>query len=363
MKYIVTIILFVLIFPIFSVSADELDFGQGEILEALPPDTRDVVESLEPLELTFSGVMSEIWELLKKEITRPVRLLVSLVGVIVLCSAANALRDSSGSKGTASVQAFEMAGVLAGAGIMSAEIASIVIRTTQTLTAAGAFMLTFIPILAGIMAIMGHIASANLFNSAVVIAAQLFSQIMVTTLMPLSAAILGVSIAGAVNPDLKTDKLAEAVKKIVLWVLGFSATIFSGLLGLQSLITGNADSVAMKAVKFTVSGGVPFIGGAVGDALGVARGSIAVLQSTTGAVGIIAVMAVCLPSLLSIICFRLALALATGVSGLFGANRLETLLKSGENVLSVILAMLVCFMLIMLVSIALMIRIGSGVGV
>jgi hypothetical protein len=50
----------------------------------------------------------------------------------------------------------------------------------------------------------------------------------------------------------------------------------------------------MKAVKFTVSGGVPFIGGAVGDALGVVNGSVAVLKSTTGAFGILAVAAVCL---------------------------------------------------------------------
>jgi stage III sporulation protein AE len=116
----------------------------------------------------------------------------------------------------------------------------------------------------------------------------------------------------------------------------------------------------MKAVKFTVSGGVPFIGGAVSDALGVVNGSVAVLKSTTGAFGIVAVVAVCLPALLSVICFRIALALASAISEMFGANRLGSLLKSGEGVLSIILAMLVCFMLVMLVSVALMIRIGSG---
>jgi stage III sporulation protein AE len=369
MKYFVAIILIVMISPAFcgTVSAVAEEFEQSAydgIMGALPSEAAEVVDNIEPLELTFGAVMAEIWRLLKGEVMQPLKLLVSLVGVTVLCAAAGALRDSSGSSksgtGTAAVVAFEMAGVLAGAGIMSAAIASSVIRTSQTLTAAGAFMLTFIPILAGIMAVMGQLVSANLFSGAVVVAAQIFSQVMVTALMPLSASILGVSIAGAVNPDLKTERLADTVKTVVIWVLGFSATIFTGLLALQSLISGNTDSVAMKAVKFTVSGGVPFIGGAVSDALGVVNGSISVLKSTTGAFGIIGVAVVCLPALLSTICFRLALNLSSAVSSLFGADRLTALLKSGENVLSIILAMLVCFMLIMVISIALMIRIGTG---
>ncbi|MCL1831771.1 MAG: stage III sporulation protein AE [Oscillospiraceae bacterium] len=359
--------------PVLSVSAEGLpetsdDLSEleravnEEIVNALPPEVGDRLTDINPLELTFGGVMAEVWEMLKSEVTRPLQLLVSLVGVIILCAAANALRDSGGgaAKSTAATAAFEIVGVLAGAGLMSAAIAQNVLRTSQTLTAAGAFMLTFIPILAGIMAVMGNLISANLFSTAVVAAAQIFSQIMVMVLMPLSASILGVSVAGAVNPDLKTDKLAETVKTITVWVLGFSATIFSALLGLQSLVAGNADSVAMKAVKFTISGGVPFIGGAVGDALGVVNGSVGVLKGTTGAVGMIAIVMVCLPPILSTILFRLSLNLAGAVSGLFGTDRLTSLLKSGENVLSVVLAMLVCFTLIMLVSIALMIRIGTG---
>ena len=373
MKYFAIFILIVLSFSVFRVSAesgyepdfnvadfDDHDFGQADIVDALPEDVRDFMEGIDPMELTFGGVMAEIWETLKREITAPLKLFISLVGVVMLCAAAETLRDSSGGSNSAAMQAFQMVGVLAGAGIMSAAIAETVVRTSQTLTATGAFMLTFIPILAGIMAVTGQLISANLFNSSVVIAAQVFSQVMVMALMPLSASILGISIAGAVSPDLKTEQIANTVKTVVIWVLGFLAVIFTGLLGIQSLVSGNADSVAMKAVRFTVSGGVPFIGGAVSDALGVVNGSVNVLKSTTGAFGIVAIAAVCLPTLLSVIGFRIAVSLAASVSALFGADRLSSLLKSGENVLSIILAMVVCFALIMLVSVALMIRIGGG---
>jgi len=317
-------------------------------------------EHVDTLELTFMGVMSEIWDMLKGEIMKPLKLLISLIGVILLCALAQTLRDGSNT-GEGSKSAFELVGVLAGAGLMSAAIAECVVRAGQTLTAAGAFLLTFVPILAGILAVMGHLSSANLFNTAVIAAAQVFSQVMATALMPLCASVLGVSIAGAVSPDLKTERFANAVKTVVVWVLGFSATIFSGLLTVQSLVTGSADSAAMRAVRFTVSGGVPIVGGAVSDALGVLNGSMGILKNSTGAFGIIAIGSVCLPVLLSVICFRLALTIAAAVSDMFGVTRIGSLIKSSEKVMSIILAMLICFMMITIISIALMIRIGGGI--
>ncbi|MCL1866650.1 MAG: stage III sporulation protein AE [Oscillospiraceae bacterium] len=368
-KFLIFLTLIIKLFPTFSSSAELAespvpDFGQAEIFEglenALPDDAREFMGEVKPLELTFSAVVAEIWTLLKQEILKPLKMFVSLVGVILLCAAAETLRDSGGKSGNSATAAFEIAGVLAGAGIMSAGIADSVVRTSQTLTAAGAFMLIFIPILAGIMAVMGQVASAGLLNTAVVAAAQIFSQVMVMALMPLSVSVLGVSIAGAVSPVLKTERVANAVKTVVIWTLGFLSTVFVGLLTIQSLITGNTDSVAMKAVKFTVSGSVPIIGGAVGDALGVLNGSVSVVKNSTGAFGMFAIAATCLPALLSAVGFRLALTLSAAVSDMFGAGKLGSLLKSGESIMSIILAMIVCFMVIMLVSVAIMIKIGSG---
>ncbi|MCL2035826.1 MAG: stage III sporulation protein AE [Oscillospiraceae bacterium] len=386
MKKLFAIILLVIILPTFSASAnnivvendyerneivslnlnnyieENLNLYQDELLEALPDDAQEFMEEAKPLELTFTAVLSELWTLLKQEITKPLKMFMSLAGVILLCAVAETLRDSaSGPKsGSSAVTAFEMAGVLAGAGIMSAVIAECVMRTTETLTAAGAFMLTFIPILAGIMAVMGQLVSANLFNGAVIAAAQIFSQVMVMALMPLSVSILGVSIAGAVSPDLKTERLAHMVKTFVVWTLGLLTTLFVGLLTIQSLVSGSTDSVAMRAVKFTISGGVPFIGGSISDALSVVNGSFTVVKSATGAFGMVAIAAVCLPSLLSVLVFRFTLTAAAAVGEMFGAARLGSLLKSGENILSIILAMISCFTLIMLVSVALMIRIGGA---
>jgi len=339
-------------------------YDNADITGALPDEALEIADNLNvtpdegALNLTFGGVMSEIRRLMKSEVTKPLKLFASLCAVILLCSLAEALRDSS--NGSGAVKAFETAGVLAGAGMISGFIAESVVRTSGVLSAAGAFMLTLIPILAGIMAVMGQMTAAGLFNSSVIVAAQIFSEVMAAALMPLSATILGVSVASAVTPDLETGKLASAVKTVVIWVLGFSATVFTGLLTVQSLVASAADSVAMKAVKFTVSGGVPIVGGAVSDAIGIAANGLALLKSTTGAFGIIALAAVCLPPLLSAVCFRLALTAAGAVSDLFGVKRLGTLIKSAENVMSIILAMIICFSMVMLVSIALMLKMGGG---
>jgi len=340
-------------------------YENSEITDALPEDALDVAENLGvtpdggALNLTFGRVMGEIIGMIKTEIAKPLRLFACLSGVILLCALAESLRDSSGGNNNAAKKAFETAGVLAGAGMMSGAIAECVVRASDALTAAGAFMLTFIPVMAGILAVMGQMTAAGIFGSSVVAAAQIFSEIMAAALMPLSASVLGVSIAGAVTPDLQTYKLAAAVKKIVIWTLGLSATLFTGLLGIQGMVAASADSLAMKAAKFTVSGSVPIVGGAVSDALGIAAGSVSILKSTTGAFGLIALAAVCLPPLLSALCFRLALTAAAAISDIFGVGRLGSLIRSGESVMAIILAMIICFALIMLVSTAFMMKIGG----
>ena len=78
--------------------------------------------------------------------------------------------------------------------------------------------------------------------------------------MPVSMSILGISLAGSVCGELKLETLAQAVKKTVIWILGLIMTVFVALLAMQSFITVPSDNVGIKAARFTVSNGVPFIG-------------------------------------------------------------------------------------------------------
>jgi stage III sporulation protein AE len=373
MKRIFKIAAFIIIFFafIFSSRAQDDDFGQNELLDALPEDVRGLLQENDitpdnagALGLSPFAVIRGLWDILMGELTRPLRMLAALTGVILLCAVAETLRDGAGGGALAGANrasdTFGIVGVLAGAGLMVMYISDIVVRTAATLGTGGAFLLTFVPVFAGIMAISGQLTTASVFSASLIAAGQVFVYITSVVLAPLTSVILGVSAAGAISPDLKIDALAETIKKIIVWTLGLLVTVFTGLLSLQSFISSSADTVAMKAMRFTVSSSVPFVGGAVGDALAAVRGSVNLLRNSTGTFGIIAGLAIIVPTLVSVFCHKLALGIAAAVAGVFGLPRLSALLKSGESVMGIVFALLFCFALIVVISVGLMLLIWNG---
>ncbi|MCL2108459.1 MAG: stage III sporulation protein AE [Oscillospiraceae bacterium] len=346
------------------------DFGQNQLVEALPDDVRDMLQEHEitpdnggSLGISPLSVLQGLWELFAAEVTRPLKMLAALTGVILLSAIAESLgadMNASGSGTSKTVSdTFGIIGILAGAGMMLVYISDIVARSLETLRSGSVFLLTFVPVFAGIMAVCGQLTTASVFSGSLIIAGQVFIYISTMFLAPLVSCILGISTAGAVNPDLNIERLSEVVKKIVIWLLGILITIFIGLMSLQSFVSTAADTVALRAMKFTVSNSVPIVGSAVSDALATVRGSLGLLRGSVGTFGIIAGLMVILPAMMSVICHKFALQIAAAVCEIFGVKRLSGLLKSGENVMSIIFAMLFCFALILVVSVALMLIIWN----
>lgn len=363
-KFVFALLLIVAV--VFPFSSYAEDYGQDEVYEALPDDVQEYFDENEitpdnngALTYTPKSVLEDLWSIFSKEVVKPLKMLCVLLGVVILCALVESMRDSTGN-GSASVT-FKVVGVLACAGMMCSYIAESITYATQTISSAGTFMLAFIPAFAGMVALNGQTSTATVFSSVLIIATQVFSQLAVTFLMPLSSSVLGISVAGAVNPELKIDNLATTVKKIVVWGIGLLMTVFVGLLSMQSFITTSADSITMKAAKFAVSSSVPIVGGAVSDALSTVKGSIALVKSSMGTFGIVAGAGLVLPALASVVCYKFALNIAAAVSDMFGVSPLTALLKSGESVITIVMALLFCFMIMVIVSTALVLIVGTGV--
>ena len=203
---------------------------------------------------------------------------------------------------------------------------------------------------------------ANLANvSAVTLAAtQLFSQLAVNLLAPLCGAIMGLSITGAINPQLNLTKLGELIKKIVVWTLSLIMTVFMSILSVQTFVTSSADNVLIRTAKFAVSSGVPIVGGTISDAVGTVHGSLSVIKSAVGTYGIIAAAVIILPTLINVACYRAAVTCAEAVSDIFGIKELTSLLKSCGAVMAIITAVIACFLLLNTIAAVIMLAMGNG---
>ena len=282
-----------------------------------------------------------------------------MTGIALLCSLANSINVD---KNAQLSQSFAIVSILAGAGIIISAIGETVMEIMLALSQGANFMLAFIPIFAGFMATSGQLTSAGVFNGVFLTASQLFSQIGVNFLLPISSTILGISIAGSVNSEIKVENIAKTIKVTINWILGLLMTVFIGLLSVQSLVANSADSVLMKTTKFAVSSGVPIVGSSVAEAVGAIYTSVSLIKNSVGTFGIIACIVLIAPPIFALLSYKLAVMLSSGICELFGADRLASMLKSASEVLSITLAVMICFIVISVISIGFMLMLGSGGG-
>lgn len=341
--------------------AEEFDYGREELVEALPDETREFLDNEQitpesPRVFSFGEALKGAWEILKKQAGKPLRMLCGLCGVVLFCALSESLAEAGNLK-----TALSVVGVLCGAGIAAAAMYEALEDSLTVISAAANFMLVFIPVLTGISAALGHTLTAAAVNSAILGGTQLFSQLAANFLAPFCGAILGVSTAGAVHPQLKLDKLAEVIKKIIVWALSLVMTIFMGVLSLQTAVSAASDNAAIKTAKFVVSQGVPLVGGTVSDAVNTLQSGILILKSSVGVYGIIAVAVMIVPVLASLICYKAAALAAEGLAEMFGLKELAALFKSFGAVITIITALVICVLLINTIAGAIVLKMtGNG---
>ncbi len=368
MKKLLKFISFIIILPMLflaapAVYAQQADFGLDEYDYHLPQSVIDELdqngvtpESVSPDTLSVQSILSYILGLFTGSLDAPIKLTVSLLTVILLAALANVMSDTAGG----ARQVFSLVSVLASAAMTLSPVSSAIASSAEVIKGGSAFLQGFIPAFAGMLAMSGQVTAAAAINTLVMAGAQLFSILSANIIMPASSCIMGLTLAGAADPDLKLATLADGAKKVIIWGLGLIMTVFVAVLGLQSFITLPADGIAIKTARFTVANSVPFIGGTVSDALSVMQGGINMIRNNFGSFGIIAGAVLMLPTLTQVVLYRLSLTVCAAAGDMFGLSALTGLLKGAESVMSIILAVLVCFMLILVISISLMIFVGMG---
>lgn len=359
---VVLILIFSFLFSGEAAYAENYDYGTDEIYEALPDEARAYMDekNITPenngaMNLSVRGILSDLWELLVENAEKPLKMFASLTAVILLTALLGGLKNGVGQPKTDYV--FTLVSSLCGTMIAASFLSGALSGIDAALSAASDFMLTYVPVLAGIIAVGGQTASASVFTSVMMVVIEVLTQITSKLLIPLSAVMLGVSAAGGLNPELKIERIAEGIKKVIVWALGLIMTVFIGILTLQSSIASAADSLALRAARFAVSTGIPFVGGAVSDALATVKGSLTLLKSGVGSFGIIAVSCLLLPTALHALCYRLFLFAAEILSEIFSAEALGKIIRCGESVMSILIAIIVCMFLFATISTALLITV------
>ncbi len=341
------------------------DFGLSEYDYSLPENVTDELysngitpDSVDMKAFDIGGAVNYLWEQFCIYIVSPLKLFISILIVVLICSFLGTISDTAD---MTVKKLFYLICILSGAAIITVNVSEVIAYGERTLEQGKVFMSSFIPAFAGVISMTGRVTSAMVLNSFIMGGIQLFMQLATGIILPFGVCMMGITLAGSFDSGLKLSAFCDGIKKVVIWLLGILMTVFVAMLGLQTFITSGADSIGLKATKFTVSNAVPFIGGAISESLSVMLGGVSVIKSNFGVFGVIAGAMLLLPSVITTLCYKFVLSIARSLSEMFSTDGISQVIKGAENVISIVLALLCCFLLMIVICVSLMIFTLGGI--
>lgn len=243
--------------------------------------------------------------------------------------------------------------------IIITPIITTIMSISKTINLFQKFMLYFIPIFTGTIAMNFKTTTSIGYSSTLFFIAQFVSAIISNFLLPITSAFLAFSIVGSINSEFKINAITTTVKKIVIFILIFMITIFVGLFSIQTSIAVNADGVAIKTAKFVSGSFIPIIGNALGEALSSVVGGLNLIKSAVGGFGILVCLSLLIPPILKIGFFIITISITGAIAKSFKIELIDQTMTSTKDCLSLLLSFLICYGILFISTTAIIINLSA----
>ena len=311
------------------------------------------INSLKP-----ESVFNELARIAKSKSSLPVKTLIHIVGIILLCALMEGMKISFSDNTLSGI--IGVVSVLCICLVIINPVVNCIASTAKIIKIAAMFMLCYIPIITGLMIASGQSFSATSYNALMVWVSEIIAQISSELLVPILNVFLSLSIVSSLSSKMNFKGISNTAMTVFKWMLGCVMTIFVAVLGLQTIVGSSADGVGIRTTKFMINSFVPVVGSALGEALGAIQGSVRLLKSGVGAFGLIAIGFVFIPPLIECILWILSLNICAAIGDVFNLKTISDLLRSTSKVVGLIVAITLCIMTILIVSTVIVLNAGSA---
>ncbi|MEG1426231.1 MAG: hypothetical protein RSC76_00940 [Oscillospiraceae bacterium] len=352
--------LFVVIvfFPVLC-SADELAeiIPVDPIYDVLSSDNKKAleaieVESVEDMQhFSWEKIFSLMSETFRDQFLSPLKILLSVMVIIMISSFLCAYNNEYES-------ICQLAGSLAVCTLLIPHLVGLIANTKIVCEGISAFMMAAIPVYAALLVSSGNLGVGSAYGGISILAANVLSQVSNNILVPSLSVFLGLSISSSFS-HINIKNITESVYKLVKGLMIFAVTAFSGIISVQSVISGATDAATVKTAKFIASTTIPIIGSALGEGVSAVQNSIKILKSGVSAFGIIATFAIFLSPVIQTLLWICTVQLSVIIGDLFDAKKIKEFLFVILIVLKMILAILLSLCIISIVTAAITLFVGA----
>ncbi len=332
-----------------------IDDQSGEFLEqnGLDPADPEWYQGL-----TAENVFSHIGNFLKTGAKAPLTSGGIILAIMLLHSAICAFDTDKKIADSAAVCC-----TLSVAAVAANPLWSAVCAARDAVSGSSTFMLSFVPIFSSLTALSGAGVTASSSGAVLLLAAETVSGVAAFLILPLMGCYLAISLCGGVSDNEGAlggaPALSDGIKKLSLWTLTLTTTVFLGVLGIQTAIGNAADSVTVKTAKYIVGTSVPVAGAALSEAAAAVTASMGLLRSSVGIYGVVAVAVIFLPIALELLLWRVTLGLLAAAGDMLSCGGISRLLRAADGMLSVLLGVLALVAAMFIVSLAVVITAGK----
>lgn len=343
-------------------AAEFTDYGQDELTDGLDEGTDNLFSLLGIEEYTYDELLRVsperifklIIDIFKNGISEPLRICVISIGILIFVTLFSSFLSEGQNR-----EFFETVGCISSACTVIVPVSCCAADCFASIGTTSDFMLTLIPILAGIVTAAGNPALALSFNTGVLAFAEGISVLIDNFLTALTGVYTAVCVSGILNPSFKPSGIASLIKKVTVFVLGLVASVFAAVLSVKGVIAGAADTVSIRGVRFLIGKTVPVVGSVIGESLNSLIAGFSLIKNTVGIIGIIAVALINLPSLAETVIWSFALTVLSISAEALGQDKAADFFTALRGLFSVLGAMLIFNSFVYIISVFIVITIKN----
>ena len=337
MKRILILLVFVALlsegFAVFAF-ADESDLnipeGFGEALQELPSEVADKLpdqmysEDAEGIGAALESIASpgyilELFgDLLGDGIGGAMALCATLCGILVVAALCSALKRSVGSEALSGALSFCVSAS------MFAVILDALCRQIEMVQGfferINALVYSIIPVLGAVYVSGGSVATATATSKSMYLFLAVSESFCAKTIVPITAICAAIALCRALSPTIDLQSLGNAIKKCYTFALGLIMSILLLLLASQSALSSAADGIGARAAKMLTASMIPVVGGSVSETLRAAAAGVQYIKTVVGVGGVVIILLLLLPTLVSLLLGRVAFLIASAVGGVLGCE-------------------------------------------
>ena len=362
----IVFLLYMFTYTCFAEDSSESDVTEealaifSELLSSLEEETKEALSEIgiddadytQLLSLSPKRVVDAILELITGKMSEKLKAVGFVCALLVL----SAVLDGFAQPGSTMHSVFSVFTTLLIVVSLLLPVSESLVQAFSAMELSSNFLLAYIPAFAGVISMSGKPLSSAAYSSAMIGLSNLLAQCNVKVFLPVVQVFFSLNIASSVQPKYAFNSLVAFFKKAVTVLLGFSATIFTGLLAIKGSLASAGDSVAVRGVKMLVGSAVPVVGSALSDAYTSVLGSITLIQNAVGIFGIVVFALMHVPVILDLLLWYLALSFTASVSEALGQKQAATLLNGIASTVSLVNTLVIFTAFILIISTGIMLN-------